>query len=1675
MDEATERPALTRVQRLILTGQRLHPGVPLYNQAFAFTVSGPLDPQRFSRAWTATVGDCDALRTVVDNADDPEPSLRVLAAEDVSLDFGIETVDLTGESDPDGAATTWLNARCARRFELGGRLVDTALLQLGDDRWIWYLCQHHAVTDAWSVQVIFRRVSQRYLEPEADQPPIPSGDPVPAADGTAEPTAADRAAAEHWRSFAETDHRPPPLYGRSPRTTASRRLDVDLGAERTEALRRLARRPETGALSLDLGLFNLFATLLFAYQHRIGDASDLELGAPFHNRATPAQAAMAGLMIEVFPLRVRVEPGDRFVDLLTRVRAASVDFLRHAGPGRGDAAQNRGFHTVLNYIRGGFGTFAGLPTSTRWLHPGHHDREHALRLHVHDLDATGRLSLQVDLDDGVFGPEVGPRAVEHLLNLIDALLADWDRPVDDVPLVGADESSRLLELARGGPITHAPASVVDAVLAQAERQPGAVAVAVRGAVALTYGDLDRRSAQLAAALHGAGPFVGLRLPRSAAAVVAMLGILRSGRAYVPLDPAWPADRLDWALGDAGIKTVVSDDPEPVEDASILQVNLDGSLRGPEPSSELGAAPTRSPHRPAYLLYTSGSTGRPKGVVVAHRSLAAYVAWAAERYAVGASTPDTPLSWPLFSPLTFDLTVTSVFVPLVSGGRIVVYPEGDQRADLAFLDVVADDAVDVIKLTPSHLGLLRDRRPGGGRVKRLIFGGEALRRDVAARAHALFGDGVTIHNEYGPTEATVGCVEHAFDASREGTAGDVPIGRPIDGASSHILDRRGRPVPDGVQGELYLGGDGLAAGYLGRPALTAERFLPDPFPGPDDAVGGRRLYRSGDRARRGRDGALHYLGRTDLQIKVRGVRVEPGEIEAAIKAHPGVDTAVVGLVGDAPPDTPTIPDEPLVHCRDCGLPSDFPGTTYDENGVCNHCRAFVAYRPEVERYFRDPNDLRARLDPVRDARGGATDRYDCLSLLSGGKDSTYAAARLVDMGYRVLTFTLDNGFLSEQAMDNVRRVVDHLGVDHVFGSTPAMNRIFADSLERYSNVCQGCFKTLYTLSLGLARDKGIPFIVTGLSRGQLFETRLTPELFTDLDFDPETIDRTVLEARKAYHRTDDAVSRLLDVRHTRDDTTFDEVEFLDFYRYVDVGLDEMYTYLDERVPWIRPTDTGRSTNCLINDLGIWVHRRERGFHNYALPYSWDVRMGHKTREAALHELDDEIDEEAVRRMLDEVGYTVRNRRDAGAETQRLVAWYTPAGDAPATADSLRDFAAERLPDFLLPGRFMQLGEIPLTANGKVDRRELETLARGASGTPDGDGGSPPRTPVEHTLARIWGEVLGVSAVGRDDDFYGLGGDSILAIRIAARGHREGLGFEPAELFDAPTVAQLARRLTERSGPELAASVDDAGPTPLLPSQRWCLDHLPSPAEPWHQVLRLRLDDGPGSPFGAATFSSASLDRALRAVVDQHAALRTRFSRAYGRWGAEVLSMEDLADGPWVRAAAGGERAAAERALAEDLGARMAAGAAPLVGAVLTAGDDGSRTLTLTAHHLVVDALSWPILLDDLAAACRAVADGSKPSPAPAGSLAAWGRALENAAQSPAVDAERSHWIAAAEAAEPLPSRVSGDGIQGDPFPCRRLSLDPHTSAGLTGRPSGAVPPAFAPRVAATPRTGARWSP
>src|SRR5680860_151391 len=1372
---------LTAGQMSLWTGQKMNPDAPLYNTACSYDILGPINTGMFKAAFQQLLNTTDAFQIRFSEDDGiPYQSVRALP------DFELEILDFS-ENPEDAAISEWLLQRSRLPLDLSFQVFDTAVLKITENRYIWYLNMHHLVTDGVSRKMVFKRMAGLYADLLADtttKPTIESPSYLEYVTSELERRTAQGEKKYHESPKIYTSREVPVFYGVKPRTRATEatRVPILLGPERSEKLKRLLKHPDVRGFTEQQTLFTILSGLLFIYMYRVSGQKTLTLGALLHNRVSRKFRDTVGYFLEIYPLATEIGEKDTFRTLLQRVRFENNESLKQALQDSADKEAGSGFNAVLNFIHTSFPDFNGFKTTSKWIYTGHIDSNHHIRCHVLDYDPDAEIRLFFDLNHGTFGPELIQKVPHHFLNVLDAMLADMDLDIEKPSLSTSIEKQLFLK--EDSAPSETPNSIVACFEKNATEHPNAVALQYKKET-FTYAGLNKKANQLARYLQkkgiGEDDKVALYLHRSSEYIISVLAVLKTGATFIPIASDQASDRIAYILSDAGCSLLLTEqslrqklDLEglrqklDLDRISILTLSEEKNRLSEEATSNLGLA--ADPKGLAYVLYTSGSTGRPKGVLIPHAAISNYLFWAGNRYQI-----DQKSVFPLFTSIGFDLTLTSTFLPLINGGRIIAYQENRTGPDMTLLQVVEDNLVNVIKLTPSHLALLQGRNLSSSPIKTMIVGGEDFKAQLAKSIASNFPKDLKIFNEYGPTEATVGCIVSEFDAE-DHTDTSVPIGKTIANMQAYVLDNHLNLVPKGVIGELYLSGKGLANGYANADAMTASKFVDQPF------TKNCKTYRTGDQARINASGDFEYLGRIDNQVKLRGHRIELSDIEANLAAHPEIENCTVVLVSDRK----TVPENEVVNCVQCGLPSNYPHIDFDEYGVCQLCTAFSNYEEKVNRYFK--ND--AELVRILTSKRGENPTYDCISLLSGGKDSTYVLGRLIDMGLRVLAFTMDNGYISDQAKENIDRIVTQLGVDHVYGETPHMNEIFVDSLHRHHNVCNGCFKTIYTLSTQIALEKEIPFIITGLSRGQFFETRLTEELFWEDTLDTTKIDDTILEARKLYHREKDAVKRLLDVSAFEDDAVFEKVQFVDFYRYSDVSLEELLIYLKDKIGWVRPTDTGRSTNCLINQVGIYVHKKEEGYSNYAFPYSWDVRLGHKTRDESLVEINETIDETEVKRIMKEIGY---ERSEADQQpSEKLVAYFT--GNPDASVKDLQQYLADKLPTYMVPALFKHMDEMPLTKNGKVDKNALQNLssAQLSMDTPY----AAPRNEIEELLERIWKEVLQLKKIGVYDDFIALGGHSLAAIRVTARVNEEiEVDFPLSKIFERPTIAEYATFIEE----------------------------------------------------------------------------------------------------------------------------------------------------------------------------------------------------------------------------------------------------------------------------------------
>lgn len=850
-------------------------------------INGPLDLPTFQQAWTLVIARHPALRTLFAWEHGGRPCQIVCRGLDVELYFR----DLTDDPDAANTIEARFEADRRRRYKLDcPPLMRIVIFRTAPDRHVMLWSQHHLLQDGWSSSNVLNEVFTAYdALHDGLQPDLPAVRPF--ADYISWLEKLDPGDSEgFWRRHLDGLAEPTRMAGREREVEEAgyiRRFHA-LSSELTATLRSLARDRE---LSLNSVLMGALAITLGRHTGK----RDIAFGVVAAGR--PPELAgvesMVGMFINTLVVRVEIDDTQPVAQWLSQVhsRQAAVLEYEHTAMTDVQAWSGLGAGTTLTDTLFAYWNFGGEGASpsgalTYSTVDGYGRTSFPFSITVESADP---INIGLDFDKGDFDESRAERFLQHYAAVLASMVAEPQAAVGTLEMLTDGEREAIAAYNETAlPIPYP--SVVDAFRAQAARTPDDPAI-VYGDMAMTYADLDRRSERLAEQIIQVGGITAQRvavyLPRSPDMVVAFLGVLKAGAAYIALDRHLPRHRVSYLLEASGADIVLANAQTSAELPENCPIVI-GLPFEDERSGDLFFDIPIGPGDLAYVMYTSGSTGIPKGVMVTHRGLINYVWWARRMYGA-----DDPMSFPLFTSSGFDLTVTSIYVPLVSGGSVVIYPDDDPR-DFAVLDVFEEDRVDGVKLTPSHLALLGDSHLKSNRIRVLVVGGENLRSDLARSVYDAADSRVSIYNEYGPTEATVGCMIHLYQPEID-TSGSVPIGRPAANSRIYLLDAALAHVPLGVTGELYVAGDGLARGYLDRPDLTAEQFLPDPF------WPGERMYRTGDLARWCRPGVMEYVDRADDQVKVRGNRIEPGEIEAVLVQHEAVANAAVAVREPSPGD------------------------------------------------------------------------------------------------------------------------------------------------------------------------------------------------------------------------------------------------------------------------------------------------------------------------------------------------------------------------------------------------------------------------------------------------------------------------------------------------------------------------------------------------------------------------------------------------------------------------------------------------------------------------------------------------------------------------------------------------------------------------------------------------------
>jgi amino acid adenylation domain-containing protein len=1376
---------------------RMVPGSPLYNIHQAVPVFMALDIAAFERSLNEIVRRHESLRTTFVEIDE-EP--RQVIAPSLSVPLPVVDLRFFGEAKREAEAIRIATEEARHVFDLAhGPLVRFRLLRTADSEYIFLLTCHHIVFDGWSSTILFRELSEIYEAFAAGrcvslpELPIQYQDFAVWQSQWLRGELLERQLSYWKRQLADvpllqlpTDRPRPGL----PSFEGSHYY-VRIPADVSDAIRSLGQKE--GA--------TLFMTLLTAFKillSRYSGQEQIVVGAPISGRNRPELRAIIGFFVNTLVMRTDLSGDPTFLEALQRVRKVALEaygnqdapfekLVEQLQPER-DPSRNPFFQVTFQIFNNPKPASLlrseplGEETEKQWeIQRGTATIDLAFDFYEVPEGMYGVIEYSTDL----FDRATIDRMAGHYQNLLRAISHNPVERLSELPIMSGGERRRLLVEWNETEVHGNPRCVHEIFEEQARATPSAIAL--QDLVAqLSYDELNVRANRLTHHLRALGvrrgSLVGLCVERSMDMVAALLGILKAGGTYVPLDPEYPVERLAYILKDSSPDVMVTQErwAHRLVHGAWKVVCLDqhpspldsGQETNPEPLADLDSF--------AYVLYTSGSTGRPKGVITPHRALSNHMLWCQRQFPM-TSRDCMPQKYSL----SFDAAVVEIFSTLLAGARLIL-PEPGMHFDPAHMvSLFALFGVTAIDVIPSFLELLLDepefRRLGS--LKRITCGGEVLSPELAQRC--LRELDVGLYNLYGPTETTISSTFHRV--TRDDAGASVPIGRPIDNTQLYILDPHGHPVPEGVTGELFIAGAGLAAGYLNQPGLTAARFVPNPF----SSVAGARMYRTGDAARYRADGNIEFRGRIDQQVKIRGFRIEPGEIEAALSEHPQVAECTVVPRGEkkqklvayvvpqaAPPEV---------------WPSVGEYFVYDAllyHAMTNDQARNSSYRRAIARL--------ARGKTVLDIGTGA-DAVLALACAELGAQRVYAI-EMLDHSYR-----------------NAKERIESLGLgDRVI-------LIHGDS--RKVDLPESVDLIVSELLGTIASSEGVAPILNDARRflkpdgtmipGRAWTWIAAMELPPELEQAPAFSEISAPYAEKIFqqqgHRfdlriclknvpqgclvSDPGVFEELDFRATVPTTTRREIR-LTVQR--DARLHGFLLWL------AMSTAEGEMLDALREDTA-WLPV----FFPVFEP-ALEVRVGDILELACCAAMsannltpDYRIEGRAMRAWVGETQFTFESLRNANEfKKGRFYELLFSSEPMPAAegmdslAAQLRQHLGDRLPPFMVPSAFVTLKRMPRMPNGKLD---LNTF-------PGVDGFRSkarmfvePRTQIEQTISAIWRNVLGMDRIGVMDNFFDLGGHSLLLVRVLNRLRSSfELDISVVDLFRYPTVSSLAEYMTRRCG-------------------------------------------------------------------------------------------------------------------------------------------------------------------------------------------------------------------------------------------------------------------------------------
>ncbi len=1628
---AGQRPAvvpLSFAQSRLWFLDRFEGGVATYNMPMAFRISGALDVDALGAALDDVIARHESLRTVFPDVDGV-PFQKVLPAEAGMWRRGGAAVVSVAEQDVVGE----LAALAGYRFDLSTEIpIRAQIYSVGPEQYVVGIVLHHIVFDGWSMAPMVRDVGVAYRARRQGLAPQWAPLAVQYVDYTlwqqewsgseSDPDSVIAGQLRYWRQeladlpevvSLPTDRPRPPVP-----SYRGDEVEVRIDPQLWAGVKALAAAHNATA---SMVLQAVMAVLL----HRVGVGEDVVMGTPIAGRLDEALDDLVGFFVNTWVLRVGVNSAHRFSDVLQRVRQKALDAYSN---------QDVPFELLVEQLNPVRSTAHHPLFQVGMVFQNNVRPEVALDgVSVEPLGVSTRTSKwDLDFDLGevrtedpaapmaagvvLYATDLFDRAtIERLVTwfgrVIEAVVADASVVVGDVSLLDHGERDLVLSgwagAGVGAPVGVAPELLAAAVVAD----PDAVAV-IDGARGVSYRELDEWSTRLARVLieAGVGPerAVGVAMDRCVELVVAWWAVVKAGGVYVPVDRAHPVERIAAVLDAVEAVCVLTAGADTVAGAGSRPVvridGLDLSGRCADAISGADRLAALEVDNAAYVIFTSGSTGVPKGVAVSHAGLLGLAAAQREVFGLGADARVLMVAAP-----TFDASVFEVILATGSAAALVV-ASPDAYAGEALTALLQGRQVSAAVLTPTVLSSLDRARLDG--LDTLITAGETCPAEVVS----AWAPGRRMFNAYGPTEATVWATCTAPLSAEQ----SVGIGTPIPGVCALVLDARLNPAPVGVVGELYLSGPALARGYVGRAELTAERFVANPYEGV-----GARMYRTGDLARWTSAGTLDYLGRADTQIKLRGQRIELGEIENTLLSCPQVTHAAV-TVHHSNPGTNLIAYTTLEHTTT----ADDDAEVVDQwQHMYDELYGAEVEVPEFGMDFRGWNssytDDPIPLEEMVEWRSATVDRILALQprrVLEIGAGSglvlsqiaphcehyvgtDMSAAAMANLGSSLeqlqipwrervqllaqpahVTEALPQGYFDTVILNSVVQYFPNGQyltdvIDNAMELLAPGGTLFIGDVRNHN--LQGAFQTAIALARTSTTDTAE--IRQRVHRAMLGEPELllAPEFFTTWAAEHPSVAGLGIEVKRGLG--DNELNRYrYDVIIHKTPTPLRSLATAPAWAWTQcAGLCGLRTRLNSQRPAaVRVTEIPRAG--VITDVQI-----EKALAA-GLPVADALAQATVTPDA--------VTPEELHRLGEATGYHVAVTWGAQPGTldavfitptdpehsPRLSDLYLPPtathrraayANDPQTntkVSAVRQWLGARLPDYMVPAQIVVLDEFPLTASGKVDRKALPAPVFAA--TPF----RAPQTPTEKIVADAFAEVLGVDQVGLDDDFFALGGDSLIAIRVSAR-LESALGREvPVRyLFDASTVGGLADYLQQHQGgvarpPLQVMPRPERLPLSYAQQRLWFFDQLQGPSPVYNMAVALRL---------GGRLDADALCAALADVVGRQESLRTVFT-APGGIPQQVVIPVERADFGWQVVDANGW-SAARLGEAIETAARHTFDLAteiPLRARLFRVADD-EHVLVAVVHHIAADGWSVAPLVADLGAAYASRCAGQLPDWAP----------------------------------------------------------------------------------------------